>query len=253
MTSAQLEDASAGPVAEGPPDTGDQPKVALVVAAHPDDPDFGAAGTAHLWSKLGWDFYYLVCTDGSKGTEDASLTAERLVPMRQKEQRAAAQELGVKDVLFLEGHVDGELTHNRRLLGDVVRVIRQLKPYAVFTHEPTQIFHRESFINHSDHRATGLVTIDAVYPAARDRWNFPEQIEEGLEPHKVKEVFIWGNDNPNFPVDITDAVETKIQALLRHTSQFGEGTNEFLKFVRERWKDKDGKYYERFKRVTLAR
>jgi len=253
VTTSNLEDAYSGTVPEGPPDTGDQPKVALVIAAHPDDPDFGAAGTAHLWTKEGWDFYYLVCTDGSKGTEDASLTADRLVPMRHKEQRAAAQALGVKDVFFLEGHVDGELTYNRTLLGDVVRMIRKVRPYAVFTHEPSQLFHRNSFINHSDHRTTGLVTVDAVYPSARDRWNFPEHIEEGLEPHKVKEIFIWGNDDPNFAVDITDVVETKIQALLRHTSQFGEGSDEFLKFVRERWKDADGRYYERFRRVVMAR
>ena len=251
MTS-NLEDTYSSPEPASPPDTGDQPKVALAIAAHPDDADFGCAGTAHLWSKQGWEFYYLVCTDGSKGTEDASLTPDRLVPLRQQEQRAAAEALGVKDVLFLEGHVDGELTYNRRLLGDVTRVIRQVRPYAVFTHEPSQIFHRDAFVNHSDHRNTGLVAVDAVYPTARDRWNFPEHLDEGLEPHKVKEILIWGNDEPNFAVDITDVVETKIQALLRHASQFGEG-EEFLKFVRERWKDEDGRYYERFRRIVLWR
>lgn len=252
MTSANLEGAFSSDQPAGPPDTGDHSKIALVIAAHPDDPDFGAAGTACTWTKEGWDFYYVVCTDGSKGSEDPTMTPDRLVPMRQKEQRAAAAELGVKDVIFLEGHIDGELTYNRKLLGDVVRVVRQYKPYAVFTHEPTQLFHRESFVNHSDHRTTGIVTIDAVYPTARDRLNFPEHLDEGLETHKVKEIFIWGNDEPNFTVDITDVVETKIQALLRHTSQFGEGT-EFLKFVKERWKGEDGRYTERFKRVVLFR
>ena len=251
MTSS-LEQTYTAPAPEGPPDTGDHPKVALAIAAHPDDADFGCAGTAHLWSKEGWDFYYLVCTDGSKGTDDASLEPERLVPMRRKEQRAAAESLGVKDVRFLNGYVDGELTYSRQLLGDVVRVIRELKPYAVFTHEPTQVIIRNSFINHADHRTAGLTAIDAVYPTARDRWNFPEQIEDGLEPHKVKEIFIWGSDEPTFVVDISDVVETKIQALLRHTSQFGEG-DEFLKFVRERWKGEDGRYTERFRRVTLVR
>ena len=236
----------------GPPDAGDQPKVALAIAAHPDDADFGCAGTAHLWSQQGWEFYYLVVTDGSKGTSDASLTPDRLVPIRQREQRAAGELLGVKDVLFLEGYVDGELTYSRQLLGDVVRVIRQVRPYVVFTHEPSQVFHRDAFVNHSDHRTTGLVAVDAVYPSARDRLNFPEHLDEGLEPHNVKEVLIWGNDNPNFAVDVTDVVETKIQALLRHTSQFGEG-EEFLKFVRERWKDEDGHYYERFRRVVMWR
>ena len=251
MTSS-LESTYTAPVPEGPPDTGDKPKIALAIAAHPDDADVGCAGTAHLWSKEGWEFYYLICTDGSKGTEDASLPPERLIPMRQKEQRAAAEMVSVKDVFFLEGYVDGELTYSRELLGEVVRVIRQVKPYAVFTHDPTQIFVRNSFVNHSDHRCAGLIATDAVYPAARDRWNFPEQIEEGLEPHKVKEMFIWGSEQPTFAVDITDVVETKIQGLLRHTSQFGEGT-EFLERVRERWKGKDGRYTERFRRITFAR
>ena len=251
MTSS-LEQTYTSPVPDSPPDTGDHPKVALAIAAHPDDADFGCAATAHLWSQQGWDFYYLVCTDGSKGTDDPALTPDRLVPMRQREQRAAAELLGVKDVLFLNGYVDGELTYSRRLLGDVVRVIRQLKPYAVFTHDPTQVIIRNSFINHADHRTAGLVAVDAVYPTARDRWNFPEQLEQGLEPHKVKEIFIWSFDESNFVVDITDVVETKIQALLRHTSQFGEGT-EFLQFVRERWRGEDGRYTERFRRVVLFR
>jgi LmbE family N-acetylglucosaminyl deacetylase len=247
-----LESTMTGPVPQGPPDTGDHPKVALVIAAHPDDADFGAAGTAHLWTKQGWDFYYLVCTDGSKGTEDPSLTPDRLVPMRQREQRAAAEHLGVKDVFFLEGQIDGELTYTRELLGGIVRVIRQLKPYAVFTHEPSEVVIRNAFINHSDHRTTGLAAIDAVYPSARDRLNFPEHLDEGLEPHKVKEIFIWGSERAEFIVDISEAVETKIQALLRHTSQFGEG-EDFLKFVRERWRGEDGRYTERFRRVVLFR
>lgn len=252
MTS-NLEETYSAPAPEGPPDTGDRPKVALAIAAHPDDADFGCAGTSNLWSKQGWDFYVLVCTDGSKGTADAELTADRLVPMRQAEQRAASAASGVKDVFFLEGYTDGELDYSRKLLGDVVRIIRKVKPYVVFTHDPTQIFHGNSFINHHDHRTAGLIATDAVYPAARDRWNFPEQIdEEGLETHKVKEIFIWGSDNPTFTVDITDIVEEKIQALLRHTSQFGEG-KEFMEFVRKRWKGEDGRFTEKFRRVTLIR
>ncbi|MCH7488418.1 MAG: PIG-L family deacetylase [Chloroflexi bacterium] len=252
MTS-NLEETYSAPAPEGPPDTGDRPKVALAIAAHPDDADFGCAGTSNLWSKQGWDFYVLVCTDGSKGTEDAELTADRLVPMRQAEQRAASAASGVKEVFFLEGYTDGELDYSRELLGDVVRIIRKVKPYVVFTHDPTQIFHGNSFVNHHDHRTAGLIATDAVYPAARDRWNFPEQIDdEGLETHNVKEIFIWGSDNPTFTVDITDIVEEKIQALLLHTSQFGEG-GEFMEFVRKRWKGEDGRFTEKFRRVTLVR
>src|SRR5437870_1203885 len=126
-------------------------KRALVVAAHPDDPDFGAGGTAALWSRDGWEFYYLVCTDGSKGTSDPEMTSERLVPLRRDEQRAAARALGVKDCFFLD-FVDGELTVNRRLLGEIVRHIRMLQPHAVFTHS-LDVIQRNAFINHSDHRA----------------------------------------------------------------------------------------------------
>jgi len=233
------------------PDGEAGPKRGLVIAAHPDDADFGAAGTAHLWSKQGWEFYYLVCTNGSKGSDDPSMTPADLVRLRRDEQRRAAQYLGVKDVFFLD-HVDGELTAGRDFLGDVVRHVRMVRPYAVFTHDPEAIIVRDSFVNHADHRITGMTAVDAVYPAARDRLNFPEHLDEGLEPHNVKEIFIWGNDEPNFSVDITDVVENKIQALLRHTSQFGEGA-EFLKFVRERWKDESGRYFERFRRITLIR
>lgn len=256
MTSS-LEDTYSAPVPEGPPDTGDQPKVAMAIVAHPDDADFGCSGTAALWSKEGWEFYYLICSDGSKGTDDPNVKPEDLIGTRREEQRKAGELLGLKDVLFLDGHVDGEITHNRVLLGDIVRKIRTLKPYAVFTHDPTQIIVNNSFINHSDHRNVGLTTIDAVYPTARDRWNFPEHIEEGLEPHKVKEVFIFGSDQPTFVVDITDVLQTKIDALMRHQSQshasrMNEG-EEFMKFVKERWRDEEGRYLERFRRVVLTR
>lgn len=251
MTSS-LEGTFTAPVPSEPPDTGDHPKVALAIAAHPDDAEFGCAGTVHLWTQQGWTFYYLICTDGSKGSDDPALPPEQLVPLRRREQRAAAEVLGVKEVFFLDGYVDGELTYSRELLGEIVRHIRMLKPYAVFTHDPTQIIVRNSFINHSDHRTVGLAVVDAVYPAARDRWNFPEQIEGGLEPHKVREIFIWGSEQPNFAVDITDVVETKIQALLRHASQMGEG-EQFLEFVKQRWRNEDGRYLERFRRVVLAR
>src|SRR3990172_2422549 len=167
------------------PDDGDAPnKRALVIAAHPDDSEFGVAGTAALWARDGWEVYYLICTDGSKGSEDPEMTAEKLVPMRRVDQRAAASVLGVKDVFFLD-YVDGELTYTRELIRDVVRQIRKLKPHAVFTHDPNQIV-RNLFINHPDHRCAGTVALDAVYPFARNRPSFPELLDEGLEPFSVR-------------------------------------------------------------------
>ena len=251
--SSSLETLHASEVPVTAPETDN--KVALVVAAHPDDADFGAAGTAYLWSKEGWTFYYLVCTDGSKGTSDPGVEPAELIKVRREEQREAARRAGVKDVFYLD-YVDGELTYTRELLGDVVRHIRQLKPYAVFTPDPESYIVWNSFVNHSDHRCTGQVTVDAIYPSARDRLNFPDQIAEGLETHNVKEILIWGSEKANFDVDINDAVEQKIHALNAHVSQGLGGEDpdsEFLKFVRERWRGDDGRYYERFRRVVLFR
>ncbi len=231
---------------EGPADEA-APRRALVIAAHPDDADFGAAGTAHLWSKQGWEFYYLVCTDGSKGSDDPSLTPADLIRARREEQRDAAKFLGVKDVFFLD-NVDGELSASREFLGQVVRHVRMVRPYAVFTHEPEAIIIRDSFVNHADHRATGTVAIDAVYPAARDRLNFPDQIAEGLEPHKVSEIYIWGSERANFQVDITDIVETKAKALLLHKTQFEEP---FVRRALDIWKTPEGRYFEAFRRVQM--
>jgi LmbE family N-acetylglucosaminyl deacetylase len=236
-------------LAAPPPEPGAVgPRRALVVAAHPDDADFGAAGTAYLWSRQGWEFYYLVCTDGSKGSDDESITPTQLIEMRRREQRDAAALLGVRDVFFLD-HVDGELTAGRALLGDVVRVIRQVRPHAVFTHDPETVIVNDAFVNHADHRTTGQAAIDAVYPAARDRLNFPEHIAGGLQTHKVAQVYIWGSPKANFEVDITDVIDKKVEALVAHTSQFGA---DFVANILERWKTAEGRYIESFRRVLMA-
>ena len=233
-----------------PPDNPDVPAVrrALVIAAHPDDADFGAAGTACLWTREGWEVYYLVCTNGAKGSDDPSIAPPDLIRMRRQEQRDAAALLGVKDVFFLDFE-DGELTASRDFLGEVVRHIRQVRPYAVLTHDYEAVIVNDSFVNHADHRVTGLTAIDAVYPAARDRLNFPEHIAAGLEPHKVSEIYIWGSEHANFNVDITDVIDTKVAALRAHTSQF---TEEFIQMILERWRDADGHYVESFRRVQMA-
>ncbi|MFA7249016.1 MAG: PIG-L deacetylase family protein [Dehalococcoidia bacterium] len=222
---------------------------ALVVAAHPDDADFGAAGTAALLARAGWHVRYVVVTDGSKGSDDPTFTPERLVATREQEQRDAAALLGVRDVRYLR-FTDGELTASRALLGAMVREIREFQPFAVYTHDPEPVIIRNAFVNHSDHRATGLATVDAVYPAARDRLNFPEQIAEGLRPHKVRELYLWGANEPNFNVDISDLLELKIRALLAHPSQFSidEG---FIERMRTFWREPDGRSLEQFRRVVM--
>jgi LmbE family N-acetylglucosaminyl deacetylase len=226
----------------------DGPKRALVVAAHPDDAEFGAAGTTYQWTQQGWEFYYLICTDGSKGSEDPDMTPEVLVPLRKKEQKAAADVLGVKEVFFLD-NVDGELTYNKDFMREIVRIIRRLKPYAVFSHDPNHIV-RNMFINHPDHRAVGETVLDAVYPLARNRPSFPELLDEGLEPYSVKEICLWTASDTNYDVDITDTMEKKFEALACHASQIDdmEGLKQrLLQF----WKDPDGRYVERFRRIVI--
>ena len=220
---------------------------ALVVAAHPDDADFGAAGVAALLARAGWEVRYLVVTDGSKGSDNPAITQPELVAMRAEEQRAAAAILGVRDVRFL-GHTDGELVWSHALIGEIVREIREFRPYSVYTHDPEAVIIGNSFVSHSDHRATGLATVDAVYPAARDRLNFPEQIAAGLQPHKVRELYLFGVEAANFQADITEVFETKLAAMRAHTSQFPP---EMIERMREFWRDADGRYQEQFRRVIM--
>ncbi|RLT28465.1 MAG: PIG-L family deacetylase [Chloroflexi bacterium] len=220
---------------------------AMVIAAHPDDADFGAAGTAALLVRAGWEVRYLVVTNGSKGSDDEAFTPELLVTTRAEEQRVAAAHIGVQEVHFL-GFTDGELVYSRELLGAIVREIREFQPFAVYTHDPEPVIIQDSFVNHSDHRISGLATVDAVYPAARDRLNFPEHIEAGLRPHKVRELYLWGANHPTFNVDISTVLELKIEALLLHKSQFDES---IAPVIRERWVDEQGHAIEQFRRVVL--
>lgn len=220
---------------------------ALVVAAHPDDADFGAAGTAALLARDGWEVRYLVTTDGSKGSDDPTLTPEGLAAMRAEEQREAARLLGVASVGFL-GFVDGELERTRALIGAITRELRSFRPFAVYTHDPEPLFVADAFVNHSDHRATGYATVDAVYPTARDRLNFPDQITEGLEPHRVRAIYLFGSDQPNSQSDITEVIELKLAAMRAHTSQFSA---EFLEQMPTFWREADGRYVERFRRILL--
>jgi LmbE family N-acetylglucosaminyl deacetylase len=231
------------------PDDADKPnKRALVVAAHPDDSEFGCAGTAALWVRDGWELYYLICTDGSKGSDRPDVDPKELVPVRRDEQRAAAAVLGVKDVFFLD-YVDGELTYTRELARDIVRAIRTLRPHTVVTSDPNQIV-RDTFINHPDHRCVGTVTIDCVYPLARNRPTFPELLDEGLEPHSAKELFLWSSSEVNHKVDISEVLDLKLQALAKHESQFAEMEMP-LEQISNFWKEADGRYMENFRRIPI--
>ena len=190
------------------------PERAMVVCAHPDDAEIGAGGTASLWAANGCEISYVVCTTGSSGSNDEGMTSERIVEIRRQEQAAAAAVIGVSSLVMLP-YADGMLDANREFLGDIVKAIRTHQPDVIFTHDP---FRFKGF-NHRDHRNTGITVQDAVYPYARDHLHFPEQLVDGVEPYKVRDVFFWHSDEPNVVVNITTSIDNRIDALSRHESQ----------------------------------
>lgn len=231
-----------------PNEESEGPKKALVIAAHPDDSEFGVAGTAYLWTQEGWEFHYLICTDGSKGTEDPEMTPDKITPIRYQEQREAIEVLGGKSVEFLN-YVDGELKYTPDFMKAVVRKIRTIKPYAVFSHDPNQIV-RNQFINHPDHRCAGEVALDAVYPIARNGPSFPELRDEGLLPYSVAEIYLWTASEINCEIDITEAMDKKLEALSKHRSQIAD-FGETAERVKSFWKNEEGRYVERFRRIQI--
>lgn len=231
------------------------PKKVLCVFAHPDDMDFSSSSTIAKWAKKGAHITYLVCTDGSKGSNDPAMTSRKLAALRKKEQLKAARILGVKEVVFLK-HRDGELVVDKRLKEDIVKVIRQQKPEVVITLDPSFLYSvKRGFINHSDHRAAGQAAIDAVFPLARDRLNFPRHEKSGLFPHKVKTLLLVAMEDPTHWENITQTFAKKLEALRAHKSQVAPDAV-FEKRVRERAKrlakNTGFKYAEGFKRIELA-
>ena len=191
------------------------PDNAMVIFAHPDDAEISSGGVIARWIAAGCEATYVLCTNGGAGTADRSFTPAELARKRADEQRAAADFMGVKNVVML-GYPDGELEDTREFLGDVVRALRQYRPHTVFVHDP----YRTHGFQHRDHRKAGIAATDAVYPYARDHLHFAEQITtDGLEPHRVRELWYWGMDQPNVVVDVTEAIERQIAALIRHESQ----------------------------------
>lgn len=193
----------------------------LGVAAHPDDLDFGAAGTFAKWVREGADCYYLICTDGRKGSDDPRMTEAKLIRIRKKEQTAAGKLLGLKGVFFLN-HPDTQLVADIKLKKEIVRLIRRLKPDIVVTMDPTLVYSKRGFVNHTDHRAAGQAAMDAVYPMARDRLTFSDLEREGLKPHKVRFLYLINFEAGNEIVDISDTIDVKLKVLAEHKSQISE-------------------------------
>jgi LmbE family N-acetylglucosaminyl deacetylase len=194
---------------------------ALVIFSHPDDAEFSAASTIALLTARGTRVDYVVTTDGGKGTEDPAVTPAQLSATREGEQRAAADRLGVSEIVHL-GYPDGYLTPSLDLRRDIVRQIRRFRPDLVIAQNPVRRQDGNPFIGHPDHLATGEATLAAVYPAARDRLNFPELLDEGLEPWKVRQVLVSGVEQPNLFLDVSGTFQVGLEALFCHVSQIGD-------------------------------
>ena len=224
----------------------------MVITPHPDDAEFGVAGTVARWTKEGKDVIYVVCTNGDKGTSDPNMKPDELARIREKEQLAAAKLLGVREVIFLR-HPDQSLEDTNEFRKEIVRLLRMYKPETVVTADPYR-----RYIWHRDHRITGQVTLDAIFPYARDFHSYPDLLEEGLQPHKVKEVLLWGAQEPNYRTDITTTFATKVAALRCHKSQIGDNPATGLEErLRERHKalahDEGYELAEAFYRLELWR
>jgi LmbE family N-acetylglucosaminyl deacetylase len=190
----------------------------LVIAAHPDDIDFGCAGTIAGWTETGAEVIYCVVTDGDGGGFDPDVPREDIPGIRRGEQEAAAKELDVRDVRFL-GYPDGKVEPSLELRRDLARTIRQVRPDRVLAPSPEYNW-MSIYASHPDHLAVGRAAVAAVYPDARNPFAYPELLsDEGLEAHSVREVWLYATGKPNTFVDITDTYERKIAALRCHASQ----------------------------------
>ena len=232
-------------------------KRAMVVTAHPDDAEYGCSGSVAKWCRMGWEVVYVLCTDGSKGSEDREITSKRLVEIRAEEQINAGKTLGLKTVEFL-GYPDGYLEPTLDVRRDISRQIRKHKPDVLITTNPTRDLMSSGYVGHPDHFAAGEAALSAVFPSARDHLTFPELFsDEGLEPHKVREVWVMtfgdGADVWN-PLTEQD-VNTSIAALKEHTSQVND-PDQAAKWMKQRRAELGKKiganYAESFKKFTLS-
>jgi LmbE family N-acetylglucosaminyl deacetylase len=212
----------------------------LAVTAHPDDLEFGCGGTLARWIDEGADATVCIVTDGSTGTQDRSLMGAGLSALRRAESERAAQIIGVKELIWL-GYRDGYVEYSLDLRRDLARVFRMTRPHRFVVMDPTPTI-EDRFINHPDHRAVGLASLDVTLSAGTTPGHFPELLEEGLQPWRgLREVWIAGPGEKPVVVDITATVERKIDALLAHKSQVGDDAEGIARWVRERTAETGGR------------
>lgn len=222
----------------------------MLVTAHPDDAEFGCAGSVAKWTASGKKVVYLVCTSGDKGSDDPETDPRKLAVLREKEQERAARLLGVEKVVFLR-YPDQELEDTQEFRKDIVRQMRIFKPRVVIAMDPYR-----KYIWHRDHRIVGQSALDAVFPYVRDPLSYPDMIAHGLGPHKVSEIWFFGSEDINHRLDITDTFSTKLEALFCHESQMKVmGKERVVSWVTERCRDMaEGTtftYAEGFHRVEI--
>jgi len=226
----------------------------LCISAHPDDNEFTIAGSVARWAREGRDVGFCLVTTGGAGVNEHTPSNEGLIPIREKETRAAAKILGVKDVILL-GYADGTLEPTLAMRRDLTRAIRRFRPDIVVCGDPTVRYYGNEYLNHPDHRAVASAALDAVFPSSETNAIFPELLAEGLPAHKVKQVFISGSLQPDVFVDISRTLRLKCRALRAHRSQVGKG--EWVDQLLTAWAVRDGKkaglrHAEAFKRMVLG-
>jgi LmbE family N-acetylglucosaminyl deacetylase len=225
-TNPESEGAAPDVSAQAPPTRTEPAAPARVMSihAHPDDQEFTVGGTLAKWARAGSAVVTVCITSGSAGSNEytpASMTREALAPIREEEQTNACRVLGIPEVIFLR-HEDGMLEPSIALRRELTRLIRRHRPDAVLCGDPTVRYYGSNYLNHPDHRAAADVTLDAVFPSAETRLIFPELLGEGLEPHKVRWVFIHGAEQPDTFIDIAESLATKLAALKEHRTQMGK-------------------------------
>ena len=202
---------------------------AMVIGAHPDDNNFGAGGTSALWAKQGKKIVSVVMTDGTEGSEIPSYIDTDLMLEREQEQRMSCETLGVQAVEFLR-FPDGHLTNNEAARKAIVRLIRKYRPRVVFTHDPTQHIYAPdpyekpedtAYLNHPDHRATGNIVLDAIFPGVGNPRSYRELLSEGFLPYQVHELYLFFTGEDNTFIDISETIEHKVKGLQCHVTQFG--------------------------------
>ncbi len=226
----------------------------LIFSPHPDDVDFGASGSAAKWTEEGKEVCYGIISDGSKGDPMRQYSdKDELIKVRKEEQKKAAEEVGVKDVKFIDIE-DGKVENTEHLRREIVKVIRSLKPDKVVSFDLSNLNFDNFYLFHRDHRQTAEAVFDAVYPAAGSEYYYPELIDEGLPPHQIQEMWFFATDKPDVYVDIEKVVEKKMRALASHKSQIEdtERVQEMMKkHAKEAGEENGVNYAENFRRITF--